>query len=131
MKMRTKFNGKIMKKIFYAFPIIILFLIPVNGQNKILKIEKIINEPGEIFMSPVWSPDGSMIAFTSSGYKGLWVLNLKDKNIKQITDETAAGFAIKWSSGSKYILTRVAKYEDVRRYNAVKIFNVETNNHLC
>jgi Tol biopolymer transport system component len=125
-KKRIKLNGKIMKKIFYVYLIIISFIIPVNGQFKVLNTEKLISEEGQIFMSPVWSPDGSMIAFTSEGYKGIWIINLQNKNIKQISDETAAGFAFKWSDNSKSILTRVARYEGIRRYNAVKIFSIET-----
>ena len=50
-----------------------------------------------------------------------------NKNLQyKLTDEDAAGFAFKWSSDSKSILTRVAKYEDSKRYNAVKVFNIET-----
>ncbi len=119
-----------MKKIFYFYLIIISFLIPVKGQYKILNTEKLIGEEGQFFMSPVWSPDGSMIAFTNAGYKGLWIINLQTKNVKLITDETAAGFAFKWSANSKTILTRVARYEGIRRYNAVKIFNVETGESI-
>ena len=126
-KREIKLNGKIMKKIFYIYLLItISFIIPVNGQFKVLNTEKLISEDGQIFMSPVWSPDASMIAFTSAGYKGIWIINLQTKNVKLITDETAAGFAFKWSDDSKSILTRVARYEGIRRYNAVKIFNVET-----
>ncbi|OGU70139.1 MAG: hypothetical protein A2V93_05785 [Ignavibacteria bacterium RBG_16_34_14] len=117
-----------MKKIFYIYLLLCTsFIIPVNAQSlKNPNVEKLFGEVGQIFMSPVWSPNGSMIAFTSSGYKGIWIINLKNKNVKQITNETAAGFALKWSDDSKSILTRVARYEGVRRYNAVKIFNVET-----
>jgi len=117
-----------MKKIFYIYLLSILsFIIPLNAQSfKSLNTEKLFGETGQIFMSPVWSPDGSMIAFTSAGYEGIWIFNLQNKNVKQITDEPAAGFAFKWSDNSKAILTRVARYEEVRRYNAVKIFNVET-----
>lgn len=77
-------------------------------------------------MNPVYSPDGSTIAYTRSGYNGIWIYNTQTKTTKQLTDEPAAGFAFKWSSDSRSILTRVAKYEDTRRFNAVKIFDVET-----
>src|SRR5574338_1012227 len=77
-------------------------------------------------MNPVYSPDGSTIAYTGSGYNGIWIYNTQTKTTKQLTEEPAAGFAFKWSSDSRSILTRVAKYEDTRRFNAVKIFDVET-----
>ncbi len=81
----------------------------------------------DISMSPVFSPDGNKIAYTKAGYKGIWIYDLTLNSSKQITDEMAAGFGYKWSSDSKSILTRVAKYEDLKRYNAVKVFNVDSD----
>ncbi len=77
-------------------------------------------------LNPVFSPDGKNIAYTKSNYQGIWIYNLLTKNSFQLTDEMAAGFAFKWSSDSKSILTRVAKYEDLKRFNAVKIFDIAT-----
>ena len=81
-------------------------------------------------MNPVFSPDGNKIAYTKTSYQGIWIYDLLSQTTKQITDEAAAGFAFKWSADSKSILTRVAKYEDMRRYNAVKIFNIETSESI-
>lgn len=114
-----------MKKIFYYLTILLyLIILPVNAQ--VTDYEKLIGGNGEIYMSPVWSPDGSMIAFTSANYKGIYVLNLENRSVKQITDEDAAGFVINWSANSEYILSRVARFEGLRRYNAIKIFNIKT-----
>ena len=77
-------------------------------------------------LSPVFSPDGKNIAYTKNNYQGIWIYNLQTKSSFQLTDEMAAGFAFKWSSDSKSILTRVAKYEDLKRYNAVKVFDIST-----
>jgi Tol biopolymer transport system component len=77
-------------------------------------------------MNPVFSPDGKNIAYTKTGYTGIWIYNLQTQSSFQLTDEEAAGFAFKWSADSKSILTRVAKYEDNRRYNAVKVFDITT-----
>jgi Tol biopolymer transport system component len=79
----------------------------------------------DISINPVFSPDGNKIAYTKASYKGLWIFDRVTSSTKQITDEDAAGFAFKWSSDSKSILTRVAKYENLKRYNAVKIFDIE------
>jgi len=80
---------------------------------------------GMIFMRPLWSPDGTRIAFTEANYHGLWIINPDGSDIKQISDEPAAGFGFEWSSDSKAILSRVAKYEDKYRYNAVRLFDLE------
>lgn len=77
-------------------------------------------------LNPVFSPDGNKIAYTQNNYKGIWIYNLTDQSNTQLTDEDAAGFGFKWSSDSKSILTRVAKYENQKRFNAVKIFDLET-----
>lgn len=102
--------------------LIIFFFASGSPQSK---YEKLVENIKENFMDPLWSPDGSMIAFTSIKYKGIWIIDLQNRNIKQITDETAAGFLFKWSKNSQSILTRVAKYDGMRRYNAVKIFNIK------
>ena len=77
--------------------------------------------PENAVMNATYSPDGLKIAYTKSGYEGIWVFNLQSRTTKQLTDETAAGFGLKWSADSKSILTRVAKYEDSKRFNAVKV----------
>lgn len=88
---------------------------------------KLIGGDGKHFMNPLWAPDGSLIAFTSSRYNGLWVMNPDCTNQRQITDETAAGYGFEWSSDSKAIVSRVAKYEGKYRYNAIKLFDLEKN----
>jgi Tol biopolymer transport system component len=80
----------------------------------------------DICMNPVFSSDGNKIAYTKASYKGLWIFDRVTNSIRQLTDEDATGFAFKWSSDSKSILTRVAKYENLKRYNAVKIFENES-----
>jgi Tol biopolymer transport system component len=86
----------------------------------------LIGSINDVSMNPTFSPDGQKIAFTKEGYKGIWVYYIPTKSSKQISDEPAAGFGYKWSSDSKSILTRVAKYEEMKRLNAVKVFEVET-----
>jgi Tol biopolymer transport system component len=90
------------------------------------KYEKLISNEDSGCISPAWSPDGQMIAFTSANYKGIWVINVENKDVKQITGEASAGFGFQWSDDSRAILTRVAKFEGMKRYNAVKLFNVQT-----
>ena len=110
--------------IYFIFILSIFFIESASPQSK---YEKLIENTQEDFMAPVWSPDGSMIAFTSAKYKGIWIIDVQNRNIKQITDETAAGFLFKWSDDSKSILTRVAKYDGMKRYNAVKLFNIKSD----
>jgi len=106
------------------FFLVLLMFTTMFAQNSPVKI---IGSPEDICMAPVLSPDGNYVAFTKAGYKGIWIYNFSDNSIKQITDEVAAGFAMKWSPDSKYILSRPAYYDGPIRYNAVKVYNVETS----
>ncbi len=88
------------------------------------KPELLLESEGEYYMKPVWAPDGRKIAFTGVRYTGLYVISADGRDLMQITDESAAGFAFQWSSDSHALLTRVAHYDGPYRYNAVKIFDL-------
>jgi dipeptidyl aminopeptidase/acylaminoacyl peptidase len=108
--------------------VFILFTGSIFAQDGSLRVvgepELLVRSEGNLFMAPRWSPDGSMIAFTGPRYAGIWLLYLADGRIEQITDEESAGFGFSWSDDSRSILARVSIYENVRRYTAVKIFDV-------
>lgn len=86
--------------------------------------KRIAGSESEFFMQPRWSPDGNRIAMTGSKYQGIWVVDADGSDLKQITDEAAAGFGFEWSTDAKNILTRVSQYRGKFRYHAVKVFNV-------
>lgn len=108
-----------MKKLIVV--LLLFAAIPLQGYAQQILIEGIPNDP---VMHPVFSPDGNKIAYTKSGYKGIFIYDINSNSSIQITDEDAAGFGFKWSADSKSVLSRVAKYENNRRYNAVKVFDV-------
>ena len=62
-----------------------------------------------------------------AGYQGLWVYDFNTNSSTKLSEEIAAGFGYQWSSDSRSILTRVAKYDNLKRLNAVKIFNIQNN----
>jgi Tol biopolymer transport system component len=74
------------------------------------------------FMNPRWSPSGRHIAYTSASYKGLWVSSPNGENANHLTDDSAAGFGYSWSADGTSIVARIARYEAVRRLNAIKVF---------
>jgi Tol biopolymer transport system component len=97
------------------------------GWKTAKKSVKLIGGDSKYFMHPRWSPDGAMIAFTESNYKGLWVMKADGTEARQITNEVAAGFGFEWAANANAIISRVAKYEKRFRYNAVKLFDLEKN----
>ena len=88
--------------------------------------EVLVNMEGTDFMSPVWSPDGNKIAFTSARQQGLWVADANGSNIEQITNESA-GYGFSWSMDSESILSRVSEYQNKRRKLAIKIYHTNGN----
>ncbi|TFG99828.1 MAG: hypothetical protein E4H13_08500, partial [Calditrichales bacterium] len=126
--LNLQIGGVIMLK---RFVLIYLLLIPLAlfGQTRF----QVVGEPqrlaggnGDYFHSPVWSPDGQMIAFTSTNYKGLWTLNVENTSITNLSDEAGVGFGFQWSGDSKDIVSRGTQFENARRLDAVKLFNVES-----
>ncbi len=117
-------------KIIQSGVVIAFFLMAghIYGQNTELRVvdtpKKIAGGRGETFMAPQFSPDGSKLAFTKPRYKGIWIMDVEDGQVRQISDENGAGFGFSWSPDSKAILARVSQYQDYYRYTAVKIFNV-------
>jgi Tol biopolymer transport system component len=115
-----------MKKLFFLVCISFSVLTTAQSRYQLL----IEGTPEEAVMNPAYSPDGLKVAYTKAGYEGIWVFYIQTLETKQITDESSAGFGYKWSSDSKSILTRVAKYEEMKRMNTIKVFNIDSNESL-
>ncbi|MDZ7292330.1 MAG: hypothetical protein ONB44_17260 [candidate division KSB1 bacterium] len=81
---------------------------------------------GREFMQPVWSPTGEWIAITGPRYDGIWLVKPDGSGLQQLTADPAVGYKMKWSPNGKMLLGRVAKYENRRRYNAVKVYDTTT-----
>ncbi len=108
----------------------ILFCLPLSVLSQVQfqtigEPVKLVGDNQQYFMHPVWSPDGSKIAFTESNYKGLWLMDMDGSSITNLSEEASAGFGFEWSADSKEILSGVTKFEGAYRKNAIKIFNIE------
>ncbi len=102
------------------------FFINLSAQS-IGDPEVLISIDDKFLQSPKFSPDGNYISFTEENFKGIFLLQLSTGKIITITDEPAAGFGSSWSNDSKLILARTAKFENNKRTDAIKIFDIETN----
>ena len=88
--------------------------------------EILVDGGASYYMSPVWSPDGRHIAFTSAEYRGIWTVPAEGGTPRQITAEDAAGFGFTWSSDGSAIAARPARFDERYRHNAIKVYDVET-----
>ncbi|MBK6398461.1 MAG: PD40 domain-containing protein [Bacteroidetes bacterium] len=61
-----------------------------------------VTSEGE-FSSPLWSPDGSKILFTTSNFKGLYLISLNSNKVTIINTIDGAGYNAAWSNDSKFI----------------------------
>jgi Tol biopolymer transport system component len=97
----------------------------VGGQPKVL----ITSEPGSVYMSAQWSPDGKLIAFTSDKFNGIWVASADGRNKRLLTADESAGFGFSWSPDGKHILGRSSITEGHRRMHQVKLFDVTASSY--
>jgi len=102
------------------------FFINLSAQT-VGKPEIIISIDDKFLQSPKFSPDGKYLSFTEENYTGIHLLDLATGKSITVTDEPAAGFGFSWSADSKFILAKTAKFENKKRTDALKLFNIETN----
>ncbi len=87
-------------------------LVPPSGEN--------------VWLNPVWSPDGQYLAFTSGQYIGLWVARADGSDLRQLSSAEGAGFGFSWSADSKTILVRPSEFRNMRRFQSVELIDAET-----
>ena len=79
------------------------------GSPPPLRIARVIEvtDGSTIYMQSVWSPDGTKLAFTKSGFTGLYVRNADGSGpIQEITSAAYSGYKPVWTSDSKGIVIR-------------------------
>lgn len=119
-------KNKVPKRFLHFVMVCLLVNLAVLGQMRVVKGPlRLVGGEDHYATRPHWSPDGTKIAFTSLNYRGIWVMNRNGSQVEQITNDPAAGFGFQWSSDSKAIVSRIAKFEGRYRYNALKIYDIE------
>lgn len=111
------------------FVSILIALLLYQPKESISQVRE-VNRPqritpiGQTFLQPVWSPTGEWIALTGPNYNGIWVIKPDGTGLRQITTDLAVGYKMQWSPDGRLLLGRMAKYENRRRYNAIKAYEV-------
>jgi len=110
-----------MKRIRFLISVLLIFSATGFGQQiKVLETVAITSGNRD-FTSPQFSPDGSKILFTQSGFRGLWLYDLEQKSLEQINDYTGAGYEPVFTKDSRRIIFRVDEYIKMRKYSALAI----------
>ena len=74
-------------------------------------------------MAPTWAPDGEKLAVSTSKYLGIYIVSFPDGGMTQISEDPAAGFGMQWSHSGDKIASRIARFEEKKRYNAIAVFD--------
>ncbi len=93
------------------FTILCSFLLSMSiYAQKIDKFERI--EVDGFYTNPLFSPTGEFVLLTGEHMKGVYLLNLKNKSVKEISDKPGSGYAYSWDkSGESFYFKEKAKNE--------------------
>lgn len=89
-----------------------IFLMTADGSNR----KRLTTHPGEDW-SPVWSPDGTRLAFISdrNGQSDLYLINLDGSQLTRLTSHAARDEDPAWSPDSQHI-TFVSKRDATQQH---------------
>ena len=78
--------------------------------QKIDNFERI--EVNGFYTNPIFSPTGEFVLLTGEHMKGVYLLNLKDKSVKEISDKPGSGYGYSWDkSGESFYFKEKAENE--------------------
>lgn len=76
-----------------------------------------VEDAGLLAEPPVWSPDGSMIAYSHLG--GIFVVNVEDGTLNKVADEAGDEFGVSWSPDSRAVSFSTESDDDLSLYIAL------------
>ncbi len=111
-----------MKKIIL---LTLLSLTFVYGQSvKVLTVEKINKDTNENYYHPHFSGNDTKIIVTKSNYKGLYAIDLENKNTETITEELGAGYKPLILPESETIIFKSFVVKNGLKYNSLKSVDI-------
>ncbi len=110
-----------MKRIRFLISVLLIFSATGFGQQINVLKTVAITAGNRDFTSPQFSPDGSKILFTQSGFRGLWLYDLSDKSITQLNDHIGAGYEPVFTKDGRRIIFRVDEYRGMKKYSSMAI----------
>ena len=69
---------------------------------------------GNFYLAPRWSPDGSQLLVSGANYRGLYVINRGDGQMKAFSQEQHVGYNANWASDNEIAYSQVKESESAR-----------------
>lgn len=113
-----------MKRKVLSIAIMAFASVVVWSQPAVVSSPLRVMESESGLLSPQWSPDGRYIAAAGDGYHGIYVYNLTDKSIRQISSDAGAGYRMQWTDDAARIVGRTSVIADGKLMHEVKVWNV-------
>jgi len=102
------------------------FLLSVSiYAQKIDNFERI--EVNGFYTNPVFSPTGEFVLLTGEHLKGVYLLNLKDKSVKEISDKPGSGYGYSWDKSGESFYFKEKAEKDYFTNSKVVNFYVKDN----
>lgn len=111
---------------FIVSIVLFLFVGFVFSQEKRGNLSNIVQltNDSESYENPQWSPDGSKVAFTFEGHRGLMVMNPDGSGRQTLSLADGVGYAYMWSHTNEDILMRDARWDSKGRNHALWSVNL-------
>ncbi len=117
--LKRKGNGM---KFATKFLILLLLFSGAFAQHT-LKVEKVITltTPQQgFFFYPKLTPDGQKVLFTGPRFKGLYLLDLSNRQITDLNNEDGAGYEYQIGPEGKYVYYRTSTFKHYKKYYSLK-----------
>jgi len=105
--------------------LIYFFATLLLGQSLRSVTVKRVNVKGTFYF-PVFSSDNSRLLVTGENYKGLFLIDLKNDKVKNISVEDGAGYKPKFTSDGKSVIYRTNFYRGIKKFHNVYKLNLLT-----
>ncbi len=94
---------------------------PAHSQLRVTKSERLPLAKSHEWSNPTFSPNGKLIYFTTSSYRGIWEYNPATRTQRQIVNGLASGYNFSLSSDGKNIAYRRSRSEGVNRIQEIVV----------
>lgn len=114
-----------MKRVLLIF--VVLANVASAQQLKVNHVEQLTTTKEGVFAWPEFIPESNKLLISKPGFKGLYMLNMRNKAIELITEEKGAGYQPAVSPDGKKIVYRSDTYKNGRKFQKLMEFDIKSN----